>query len=98
MLANTAMLHSGAGESYRAAEHAQDGATHLSLAASVAGMFGKFDTADDFHDAVTAAHAYHVKTLQSHQHNLDDLGANVHHIASSFSAMDASNAKMMREV
>jgi hypothetical protein len=98
MFVDTAMLHSGADQSYRASEHAQDGANHLSVAAPVAGIFGSFAAAEDFHDAVTSAHAHHVKTLQSHQQNLDEVGTKAHHVASSFSAMDDNNAKALREM
>jgi hypothetical protein len=98
MFVDTALLHSGARESYRASEHAQAGANHLLSATPVAGMFGAFDAAEEFHDAVTAAHGHHVKTLQSHQQNLDEVGTRAHHVASSFSAMDDDNAKALREV
>jgi Protein of unknown function (DUF2563) len=98
MFVDTAMLHSGAGEAYRASEHAQDGANHLSAAALVAGMFGEFADAEEFYDAISDAHAHHVKALQSHQENLGKVGDRAHHVASSFSAMDNNNAKVLREV
>ncbi|UQX10786.1 DUF2563 family protein [Candidatus Mycobacterium methanotrophicum] len=65
MFVNTAQLHSGAAQSFRASEHAQDGASHLSAAAPVAGMFGSFADAEAFHDAVSSAHAHHVKTCRT---------------------------------
>jgi len=98
MFVDTAMLHSGAAQSHRASEHAQDGANHLSGAAPVAGMFGNFAAADDFHDAVSAAHDHHVKTLQNHQQNLNDVGAKTHHVAYSFSATEDNNTKVLRDV
>jgi Protein of unknown function (DUF2563) len=98
MLVDTAMLHSGAAQSHRASEHAQDGANHLSGAAPAAGMFGDFADAEAFHDAVDSAHAHHVRTLQSHQQNLNNVGTKAHRVACTFSAMDDDNAKALREV
>ncbi len=98
MFVDTAKLHSGASESYRASEHAQDGANHLSAAAPVAGMFGSFADAEAFHDTDSSAHARHVKGLQDHRQNLHGVGTNAHHVAYSFTAMDDDNAKVMREV
>ncbi len=83
---------------YRASEHAHDGANHLSAAAPVAGIFGSFADAEAFHDDVSSAHAYHVKTLQSHQQNLNDVGTKTHHVAYSFSATEDNNAKVLRDV
>ena len=40
MFVDTAKLHSGAAESYRASEHAQAGADSLSAVPPLAGMFG----------------------------------------------------------
>ncbi len=98
MFVDSALLHSGAAESHRASEHAQNGASHLSGTAPVAGMFGSFAAADDFHDAVSAAHAYHVKTLQNHQQILNDVGAKTHHVAHSFTATEDNNTKVLRDV
>jgi Protein of unknown function (DUF2563) len=98
MFVDTAKLHSGATESYRASEHAQAGANHLSSVSPLAGMFGDFAAADDFHDAVSAAHAHHVKALQHHQQSLNDVGARAHHAAYAFTAMDERNASELREL
>ena len=92
MFVDTAKLHSGAAESHRASEHAQAGADSLSAVPPLAGMFG------DFHDAVSAAHAHHVKALQSHQQSLDDVGARAHRTGYAFSAMDDRNARELREL
>jgi len=98
MFVDTGKLHSGAAQSYRASEHAQNGANHLAGVASVAGMFGSFADAEAFHDDVVAAHAQHIKTLQGHQQNLNDVGTKTHHVAYSFSATEDNNAKVLREV
>jgi|SRR5271163_1969072 len=98
MFVDTAMLHSGATQSHRASEHAQGGANRLSAAPPIAGMFGNFADAQAFHAAVSSAHAYHVKTLQNHQQNLNDVGTKTHHVAYSFTATEDNNAKVLREV
>jgi hypothetical protein len=98
MFVDTAKLHSGAAESVRASEHAQAGANHLSGVSPVAGMFGEFAAADDFHDAISAAHAHHVKALQNHQQSLNDVGAKAHRAGYAFSSMDDRNAKELREL
>ena len=98
MFVNIAMLHSGAAESHRASEHAHDSANHLSGTSPVAGMFGDFAAAEAFHDAVKSAHAHHVKTLQTHQESLSDVGTKAHQVGYSFSAMEDNNAKALREV
>jgi hypothetical protein len=98
MFVDTAMLHSGAAQSHRASEHAQDGANRLSATSPVAGMFGDFADAEAFHDAVSSAHAHHVKTLQNHQQNLNDVGTKTHHAAYSFTATEDNNTKVLREV
>ena len=74
MFVNTELLHSGAGESHRAATHARDAADHLSRGPLLSGMFGCFAAAEAFHDALTVAHAKHVKTLQAHQETLTAIG------------------------
>jgi hypothetical protein len=98
MFVDTAKLHAGAADSHRASEHAQAGANHLSSAPPVAGMFGDFAAADDFHEAVSAAHAYHVNALQNHQESLNGVGAKVHRAGYAFSAMEDHNTKVLREV
>jgi hypothetical protein len=98
MFVDTAMLHSGAAQSHRGSEHAQDGANHLSAASPAAGMFGSFAEAEAFHDAVNSAHAHHVKTLQIHGQNVDDVGTKTRHLASSFSATEDNNVKVLRDV
>lgn len=98
MIVDTTMLHSGAAQSHRASEHARDGANHLSATPPVAGMFGSFADAEAFHDAVNSAHNHHIKTLQSHQHDLDDVGTKTHHVANSFSATEENNVKVLRDV
>lgn len=98
MFVNTAKLHSGADKSYSASEHAQAGANQLSGSLPVVGMFGDFPDADDFHEALSNAHTHHVRSLQSHQERLNDVGAKAHSAASAFSAMDEHNASELRKL
>ena len=98
MRVNPAELHSGAAKSFRASEHAQAGANHLSGAAPVAGMFGDFADADDFYTALSVAHAHHVQSLQNHQESLNDVGTRAHHAGYAFTAMDERGAEELREL
>jgi hypothetical protein len=98
MFVDTAKLHAGAAQSYRASEHAHDGANRLSAVVPLVGMFGSFADAEAFHEDVSSAHAHHVKTLQSHQQNLHDVGTKTHQIAYSFSATEDHNTKVLRDV
>jgi hypothetical protein len=93
-----AMLHSGAAETHRASEHAAAGANALSGAVPSAGMFGAFEAAEAFREAITVAHAEHVKALESHRDTLQDLGMKAHHAAYTFTATDDHNAKVLRDV
>ncbi len=98
MFVDTAMLHSGAAQSYRASEHARDGVNHLAGTTPAAGMFGSFADAEAFHGAVSAAQAHHVETLQNHHQNLNDVGTKTHHVAYSFSATEDNNTKVLGDV
>ena len=92
MFVHTGLLHSGANESHHAGGHAQDAANHLSRGPLLSGMFGGFPAAEAFHDAVSAAHATHVRTLQAHQEALTAIGGKVHRAAKEFTNMEECNA------
>ncbi|OBG29257.1 DUF2563 family protein [Mycobacterium sp. 852002-51057_SCH5723018] len=98
MFVDADLLHSGADESHRAGGLARDGADQLSRGPLLSGMFGGFPAADTFHDAVTAAHAQHVKSLQGHQQTLTEVGRKGHYAATGFVDMDDRNAAEMRAV
>ncbi|MGE2815097.1 DUF2563 family protein [Mycobacterium heidelbergense] len=95
---DTGLLHSGGNESHRAGGHAQEAAGHLSRGPLTPGMFGQFAAAESFHEAVTSAHAQHVKTLQTHQETLTTVGKNAHAAASGFTEMEEHNAAQLRAV
>jgi hypothetical protein len=98
MFVDADLLHSGANESHRAGGHARDGADQLARGPLVSGMFGEFAAAEAFHDAVSAAHAQHVKNLQGHQQTLTEVGRKGHYAATGFVEMDNRNAAEMRAV
>ncbi|MEE3751837.1 DUF2563 family protein [Mycobacterium intracellulare] len=98
MFVNTEQLHSGGNQSHRAGGHAQEGADHLAGGTLASGMFGDFEAADSFHNAVTAAHGQHVKNLQGHSETLTSVGTKAHHAANGFTNMDQHNAAELRAV
>jgi hypothetical protein len=98
MFVDTGLLHSGANESHRAGGHAQDAADHLSRGPLLSGMFGGFPAAEAFHDAVSVAHAKHVKSLRAHQQVLTAIGGNAHRAAAEFTSMEDRNAAQLRAV
>ena len=98
MFVDTDLLHSGGNDSHRAGGHARDGADQLSRGPLTSGMFGGFPAADTFHEAVTVAHAQHVKNLQAHQEALTGLGHKAHYAANGFTNMDDRNAATERAV
>ncbi|OMC48277.1 DUF2563 family protein [Mycobacterium sp. IS-1264] len=98
MEVDTGLLHSGGNESHRAGGHAQEAAGHLARGPLTPGMFGQFAAAESFHEAVTSAHAQHVKTLQAHQETATTVGKNAHLAANGFTDMEERNAAQLRAV
>jgi Protein of unknown function (DUF2563) len=98
MFVDPKTLHSGGDQSYRAGDHAQEAAGHLSRAALPSGMFGEFPAAEDFHGIVSAAHAQHTKTLQAHQGALSGIGKKAHRAATEFVDMDEQGAAKLQAV
>ncbi|MDT5347302.1 MAG: hypothetical protein QOH91_589 [Mycobacterium sp.] len=96
MFVDTEWLHSGANQSHRAGGHAQAGADRLSRGPLSSGMFGNFAAADVFHEAISSAHAGHVKTLQFQHQTLTAVGDKAHRTAAGFTAMDERNAANLR--
>ena len=98
MFIDTESLHSGADESHRAGGFAQDGAKRLCRGPLMVGMFGDFAAAEDFHEAVSSAHAEHVRNLRAHQEVLTSVGSKARLAASGFTEMDRRNADELRSV
>ncbi len=85
-------LHSGANTSYRAADHAHEGASGLARAGIAASIFGDFEAAAAFHEAVTTAHGKHSALLTHHGDQLGTLGDKAHSAAARFRDMEHENA------
>ncbi|OBF04339.1 DUF2563 family protein [Mycobacterium sp. 852002-10029_SCH5224772] len=98
MFVNTEQLHSGGNQSHRAGGHAQEGADQLAGGTVASGMFGDFEAADSFHNAMNAAHGQHVKNLQGHSETLTGVGTKAHHAANGFTNMDQHNAAELKAV
>ena len=98
MFVDPELLHSAAKESHRAGGQARDGADRLARGPLMSGIFGDFAAADAFHEAVTSAHAQHVKTLQAHHEVLTSVGIKAHYAAREFVGMDEHNASEMQAV
>jgi len=61
-------------------------------------MFGGFPAAEAFHDAVSAAHATHVRSLQAHEETLTAIGGKAERAAVGFTEMEERNAAKLRAV
>ncbi|CQD15629.1 hypothetical protein BN1232_03354 [Mycobacterium lentiflavum] len=98
MFVDTGLLHSGGSQTQRAGGHAQDAADRLSRGPVISGMFGDFDAADAFHNAVSVAHGKQVKNLQAHGETLIDIGGKAHKAAAGFTEMEERNTAQVRAV
>ncbi|BBX96783.1 DUF2563 family protein [Mycobacterium lacus] len=61
-------------------------------------VFSDFPAVETFHDAVSAAHARHVRTLRARQEALTEAGRSGHRAAMVFTDMDDGNAIGLRVV
>jgi hypothetical protein len=59
-------------------------------------MFGGFPAAAAFHDAVSAAHAEHVKSLQDQRETLNAIGDRARRAAAEFTDMEEHNAAKLQ--
>jgi hypothetical protein len=91
-------LRSGAVSSRQAADHAHDGAAHLSGRSVGSDMFGGFPAASAFAEAVSASHAEHVEILQGHGDNLATLGGNADTVAAAFTEADHNSAAALEAI
>lgn len=98
MFADVDLLHSGGDESHLAGGPTRDGAERLQRGPLLSVMFDGFPTAQEFHNAVSAAHAKHVTTLQAHQEALTAVGDQAHRAAAGFTDMDVRNAAKLQAV
>lgn len=64
----------------------------------MSGMFGDFDAADAFHEAVSLAHGKHVKNLRAHAQTLTSIGGKAHQAAAVFTDTEAHSSADLRAV
>jgi hypothetical protein len=98
MFVNTALLHSGANDSHRAGWHADDGANQLVRTSPVTGIFGDFEAAHAFHEAVARSHTHHTAMLRAHQETLCNVGDKARTAAVELTDMEERNAAELRAV
>ncbi|MEY8018749.1 MULTISPECIES: DUF2563 family protein [Mycobacterium] len=98
MFVDPGLLRLGANESHRAGGHARDGADHLARGPLAAGMFGDFAAAETFHEALSAAHAEQLRSLQVHYEALSAVGSKAAYAAAEFTGMDERGAEQLRAV
>ena len=98
MHVNTDGLNSGANTSYRAADHAYEGAGALSRAGIPGGIFGGFAEAEAFHTVVSGANGRHIAMIQSHCEKLGTVGDKAQHAAAALTEMEARNEERLRAV
>jgi hypothetical protein len=98
LFVDTAGLRSGAVSSRQAADHAHDGAAHLSGQSAGSDMFGGFPAASAFAEAVSASHAKHVEILKRHGESLNTLGANADTVATEFTESDHNSALALKAI
>ena len=96
MFVDTGMLHSGAHLCHHASGHAQEGATQLARGPLLSGMFGQFWAAETFHEALTAAHAQHLRDSQIQHEALTALGDKANQAGAEFIRTEQSNAAQLR--
>jgi cob(I)alamin adenosyltransferase len=96
MEVDTAHLHAGADRCRDAAGTALAAAGKLAEKKPAVGMFGDFDEAHAFHQAISAAHQDHIERLHGHHRALTDVGDKSRSAAHEFTARDASTADSLR--
>ena len=95
MFVDTDLLRMGADFSQSAGTTAQRGAGRLASAQPTAGIFGDFDAAHGFHQALCRAHDSHVITLQGHRAELDSLAEKATSAAAIFTKQDQTSGSAL---
>jgi hypothetical protein len=96
MEVDTAHLHAGADRCRDAAGAALAAAGKLAEKKPTVGMFGDFDEAHAFHEAISAAHQDHIERLHGQHRALADVSDKSRSAAHEFTARDASTADSLR--
>ena len=88
MFVDTDLLRMGADFSRSAGTVAQRGAAEFASTSLSAGIFGDFEAAHGFHQALTAAHQVHSSTMDGHHVELEGLAEKATSAAATFHAQD----------
>ncbi|MEN4472859.1 DUF2563 family protein [Mycolicibacterium cosmeticum] len=88
MFVDTELLRMGADFAYSAATIIQRGATQFSSVSSRSGMFGEFDAAHGFHEALDATQNRCVTSMNNHFAELTALADKVNVAATTFAVRD----------
>lgn len=91
MFVDVEEMRAGANTSYNASWLAMEGKQALSRTSVLAGIFGDFAAADDFHSGISDAHAQHLAQLRANESRLGNLGDKAHVAASAFVDMEERN-------
>jgi hypothetical protein len=95
MFVDTDLLRMGADFSQSAGANAQRGADRLASTQPTAGIFGDFDAAHGFHQALCRAHDSHVTTLQGHRAEFDSLAEKATTAAAVFTKQDQTSGSAL---
>ncbi len=95
MFVDTDLLRMGADFSQSAGATAQRGADRLASTQPTAGIFGDFDAAHGFHQALCRAHDGHVTALQGHRAELDSLAGKATAAAAIFTKQDETSGSAL---
>jgi hypothetical protein len=92
MFVDTELLRMGADFSSSAGTIVHRGATELASTRYSVGIFGDFETAHQFHSAVSAAHQVHANTMAGHHTELESLAEKANSAAVIFHDRDETLA------
>ncbi|OBI72352.1 DUF2563 family protein [Mycobacterium sp. E740] len=96
MFVDTDLLRMGADFSKSAGEIVKRGAAELASTPVPAGIFGDFDAAHAFHNALGRAHEAQVATMHSHHAGLSGLAEKANDGAAHFVKQDDAGAAAVR--
>lgn len=91
-------LRGGANTSYTAADHAYAGAGRLSRANIGSTIFGDFDEAKSFQQALSSARSRHAKLAEEQYTSLGAVGDKAHVATNGFVDMEMKNAATLDDV
>lgn len=91
-------LRGGANTSYTAADHAYEGATRLSRASAGTSIFGNFDEARSFQQALTDAQRRHARLAQENCTSMGAVGDKAHVATDGFIDMETRHTAKLDDV